>query len=91
EFAQAVAGYSAMDYLVDAHLTGLAFDAYLGARYSDARRAGEDAAAWFVERGGEHIVERYHAAFRGTPAPASAAATGPGKASPAPSEIEAPR
>jgi hypothetical protein len=80
-----------MDYLVDAHLTGLTFDAFLGARYPEARKAGEEAEAWFAERGGARISERYRAAFRGTPAPASTAATGPGKAAPAPSEIESPR
>jgi hypothetical protein len=80
-----------MGYLVDAELTALAFDAYLGARFPEARRAGDDAAAWFAQRGGEHIQERYRAAFRGTPAPAPTAATGSGKAAPAPSEIESPR
>jgi tetratricopeptide (TPR) repeat protein len=91
EYEQAIDGYRAMGYLVDAELTALAFDAYLGARFPEARRAGDDAAAWFAQRGGEHIQERYRAAFRGTPAPAPTAATGSGKAAPAPSEIESPR
>jgi hypothetical protein len=89
EYEQAIEGYRGVGYLVDAHLTGLAFDAYLGARFPEARRAGEDAAAWFAERGGEHIVERYRAAFRGTPAPAVGTPTGPGKSPSPTSEVEA--
>jgi tetratricopeptide (TPR) repeat protein len=90
-YEQAIEGYRALGYLVDAHLTGLAFDAFLGPRFPDARKAGTDAEAWFGERGGSAVVERYRAAFRGSPAPASSAASGPGAASPATTEIEAPR
>ena len=68
-YERTIAGYHAMDYEIDAALAGLAFDAYLGARFPDARKAGEEAEAWLTERGGSAIAERYRSAFRGTPAP----------------------
>ena len=88
EYEQAIEGYQAMGYFMDAALTALAFGAYLGDRFADARTARTEAEAWFAERGGTPIVERYQAAFRGTPAPAPGT-TEPGTASPAASEVEA--
>jgi class 3 adenylate cyclase/tetratricopeptide (TPR) repeat protein len=51
------------------------FDAYLGARFEDARQAGVDAEGLFAGNGAAGFVDRYRAAFKGTPAPAVA---GPG-------------
>jgi hypothetical protein len=71
-----VAGYRAMDLNAEAALLGLEFAAYLGDRFDDARAAGEAAAAWFVERGADSVVDRYRANFRGTPAPPAGGAAG---------------
>jgi hypothetical protein len=60
-----------MGWVFDAAMAALAFDGYLGARFPDAQHAGGAADAWFAERGGSTIVERYRAAFRGTPAPSA--------------------
>jgi class 3 adenylate cyclase/tetratricopeptide (TPR) repeat protein len=65
----ALAEYRALDYNTEAALLGLEFAAYLGDRFDDARAAGEAAEAWFAERGATSVVDRYRAAFRGTPAP----------------------
>ena len=86
EFERAVEGYRDMDYAIDAAMTALAFDAYMGARFPDARKAGEEAESWFAERGGTSVVERYRAAFRGSPAPGAGA---PARARSATSEVEA--
>jgi tetratricopeptide (TPR) repeat protein len=40
EYERTIAGYHEMGYELDAVMTGLAFDAYLGARFADARQAG---------------------------------------------------
>ena len=71
EYERATAGYRMMGWHFDAEMTALAFDGYLGARFPEARRAGRGGRrTWFAERGGERAVDRYRAAFRGTPAPA---------------------
>jgi hypothetical protein len=69
EYERAIGGFRELDFEFDAAMTSLAFDAALGARFPDARKAGEDAETWFGERGGSAVVARYRAAFRGPTAP----------------------
>jgi hypothetical protein len=73
-YAAAAAEYRALGYNLEAALLGLESAAYLGDRYEDAFASGEAAKAWFGERGGTSVVERYRAAFKGTPAPPAGAA-----------------
>jgi class 3 adenylate cyclase/tetratricopeptide (TPR) repeat protein len=62
-------------------LAGLQFDAYLGQRFEDAREAGVDAESSFASVGAAGFVDRYRAAFKGTPAPPlPAAGSAPRKA-----------
>ncbi|MGH2484227.1 MAG: hypothetical protein ACRDE9_07200, partial [Candidatus Limnocylindria bacterium] len=68
-YHQAIAGFRALELHLDTALLGLEYAAYLGTRFEEARAAGAEAAAWFAERGAESVVERYRAAFKGTPAP----------------------
>jgi tetratricopeptide (TPR) repeat protein len=73
-YPNAISAYQALEFNLDAGLVGLEYAAYLEDRYDEARAAGAKAAAWFSERGGAGVVERYRAAFKGTPAqPASRA------------------
>ncbi len=74
-YAAAGAEHRALDLNLEAALIGLEFAAYLGDRFEDARAAGEAAEAWFAERGASSVVERYRAAFRGTPAPPTTGAS----------------
>jgi class 3 adenylate cyclase/tetratricopeptide (TPR) repeat protein len=69
EYERAIGGFRELGYELDAAVTGLAFGAFLGARLPDARKAGEEAEAWFGQRGSSSAPDRYRAAFRGTPAP----------------------
>jgi hypothetical protein len=87
-YRQAMEGYRSLDCHFDAQMAALAFDAYLGARFPDARKAGADAEAWFAERGGTSVVERYRAAFRGSPAPAAGAPAARSSGAEATSEVE---
>jgi tetratricopeptide (TPR) repeat protein len=87
-YQQAIEGYRAVGARLDAEMAALAFDAYLGARFPDARKAGADAEAWFAERGGTSVVERYRAAFRGSPAPAAGAPAARSSGAEATSEVE---
>jgi class 3 adenylate cyclase/tetratricopeptide (TPR) repeat protein len=75
EYAAAAAGFQATQEDLETALTQLERDAYLGARFADARAGGQQAEAWFAERGAEGVVERYRAAFKGTPAPPAGAAS----------------
>jgi tetratricopeptide (TPR) repeat protein len=75
EYAAALAGFRTTNENLDAALLLLEQDAYLGARFEDARAGGQQAEAWFTERGAEGVVERYRAAFKGTPAPPAGAAS----------------
>jgi hypothetical protein len=75
EYAAAAAGFQATQEDLETALTQLERDAYLGARFEDARAGGQQAEAWFAERGAEGVVERYRAAFKGTPAPPAGAAS----------------
>jgi class 3 adenylate cyclase len=88
EWGRVIGGFSELDFELDVAMSRLAFDAYLGARYPDARKAGEEAETWFAERGGAAVVERYRAAFRGTPAPAAGATTARTAGSESAAEVE---
>ena len=79
-YAAAAAEYRALGYNLEAALLGLESAAYLGDRFENARAVGEAAEAWFAERGGTTVVERYRAAFQGTPAPPTADASSPKRA-----------
>lgn len=68
-YGNAIQALRNLDFNLEATLLGLEFEAYLGERFEDARAAGEAAAAWFAERGGARVVERYHSRFAGTPIP----------------------
>ena len=50
-------------------IAGLQFDLYLGERFEDARQAGANAEALFAANDAAGFVDRYRAAFTGTPAP----------------------
>ena len=70
-YGEAMATFRAQEaHLWEAYI-GLEFDAFLGAASEDARRAGEEAAEFFTSRGAGGVVDRYRAAFQGTPAPAA--------------------
>ena len=68
-YPKAIALLQAMDYHLDAAILGLEFGAFLGARDERARAAGEEAEAWFSQRGASGVVDRYRAAFKAEPAP----------------------
>jgi class 3 adenylate cyclase/tetratricopeptide (TPR) repeat protein len=85
-YERTISGYREMGYAFDAALAALAFDGYLGARFTDARQAGAEAEAWFAERGASAVVERYRAAFRGSPAPPTGRDPSKGRVT---SEVEA--
>ncbi len=57
EYERVIAGFRELDFEFEAAMTALAFGAALGARFPEARKAGEDAEAWFGERGGSSAVE----------------------------------
>ena len=80
----ALDSYDALGHRFYRALLGLQFDAYLGQRFEDARQAGADAEAFFATVGAASFVDRYRAAFRGTPAPP------PTEASPAPRKAAVP-
>jgi class 3 adenylate cyclase/tetratricopeptide (TPR) repeat protein len=69
-YAEAMAGFRELDANIYVAFIGLEFDAFLGAVYDDARRAGEEAVEFFASRGAYGVVERYRAAFQAIPAPA---------------------
>ena len=69
DYRSAIAELRELDDRLSAALLSLEFASFLGGRFDDARTAGEEAAAWLSERGAEGVVERYRAAFLGTPAP----------------------
>jgi class 3 adenylate cyclase/tetratricopeptide (TPR) repeat protein len=73
-FRAALAGYEPLGQVLYGSLAALQFEAYLGARFPDARQAGTDAAAILAEGGGSQFVERYRAAFSGNSAPPPTAA-----------------
>ena len=79
-WSTALEGFDSLDMGYWRALAGLQFDAYLGQRFPDARQAGVDAGALFAANGAESFVDRYRAAFRGTPAPAADAAASPERA-----------
>jgi len=68
-YREAFSAFHGLDLHLDASILGLEYAAYLGNRFEEARAAGTEAEAWFAERGAEGVVERYRAAFSGTPAP----------------------
>jgi hypothetical protein len=68
-YPQARSAFRGLDANLDASILGLEYAAYLGDRFEEARTAGAEAEAWFAERGAQGVVERYRAAFKGTPAP----------------------
>ena len=65
----ALRGFDALDMHLWKALSGLQFEAYLGARFDEAREAGGDAEALFAANDAAGFVDRYRAAFTGTPAP----------------------
>jgi tetratricopeptide (TPR) repeat protein len=79
-FRSALHGFDELDMGLWRALAGLQFDAYLGARFPEARQAGIDAQAMFAANGAESFVERYRDAFQGAPAPASDTAAAPARA-----------
>jgi hypothetical protein len=88
-YGQAIAGFRALELHLDTALLSLEYAAYLGTRFEEARAAGAEAEAWFAERGGQGVVERYRAAFKGTPAP-PASRTGVGAKAAVPVDAEQP-
>ena len=78
-----------MDFHLDASVLALEYAAYLGERFEEARAAGAEAEAWFADRGAQGVVERYRAAFKGTPAP-PATRTGAGAKAAVPVDAEQP-
>jgi len=72
----ALAGYRALELNTEAAFVALEYALYLGPRFEEARSAGAEAEAWFAERGAQAVVERYRAAFKGTPAPPARAGVG---------------
>ena len=62
-FRAALAGYEPLGHVFYGSLAALQFEAYLGARFPDARQAGTDAAAVLAQGGGSGFVERYRAAM----------------------------
>jgi class 3 adenylate cyclase/tetratricopeptide (TPR) repeat protein len=72
-YVDAVATYRGLELNLWTSWIGLEFDAFLGAAFEEARRAGEEAAEFFASRGAEGVVDRYRQSFQGTPAPASGA------------------
>jgi len=68
-YRAALDGFDSLDMGFWRALAGLQFDAYLGQRFEDARQAGADAEALFAANGAAGFVDRYRAAFKGTPAP----------------------
>jgi tetratricopeptide (TPR) repeat protein len=88
-YAAAMTQHQGLDFNFEGALLGLEFGAFLGARFEDARTAGDAAAAWFAERGATSVVDRYHANFRGTPAPPTAGAGTPTRAVPVDAEQRA--
>jgi hypothetical protein len=88
-YRAALAGFARSEENLEAALLRLEQDAYLGARFPDARAGGEEAAAWFAEREAEGVVERYRAAFKGTPAPPAGAPAAAKKVLPVDAELPA--
>jgi tetratricopeptide (TPR) repeat protein len=86
EYAATLAGYRITGENLEAALVGLEQDAYLGARFEDARAGGQRAEAWLAERGAEGVVERYRAVFKGTPAPPAAGSSATKRAVPVDAE-----
>ena len=74
-YLSALPRFDDMDLHLEANVLRLEFAAYLGDRFADAAAAGEAGAAWFAERGAAGVVERYRAAFHGTPAPTAGGST----------------
>ena len=68
-FRDAVDLINAVEWRLDAANMALLFDAYLGARFPDARAAGVEAEAFFAGLGAGDYPRRFRAAFAGTPAP----------------------
>lgn len=68
-FTSALEHYDALGMGFWKALAGLQFDAYLGQRFEDAREAGADAESLFASNRAAGFVDRYRAAFKGTPAP----------------------
>jgi class 3 adenylate cyclase/tetratricopeptide (TPR) repeat protein len=77
EYAASLAGFRVTEENLEAALVRLEQDAYLGARFEDARAGGQQAEAWFAERGAPGVPERYRAAFKGTPAPPATGSAAP--------------
>ena len=88
-YVYTLAEYQDLDFNLEAAFIGLEFSAYLGERFDDARAAGEAASAWFEERGGSSVPERYRANFRGTAAPPAGEKSATQR-SPAPVDAEQP-
>ncbi len=89
EYAATLAGFRISGENLEAALVGLEQDAFLGGRFDDARAGGQQAEAWLAERGAEGVVERYRAAFKGTPAPPAKGSAAPPR-SPIPVDAEQP-
>ncbi len=85
-YPQARSAFRDLDANLDASILGLEYAAYLGDRFEEARAAGAEAEAWFAERGAQGVVERYRAAFKGTPAPPATRAGVSSKAIPVDAE-----
>jgi hypothetical protein len=68
-YPQARSAFRDLDLNLDSALLALEYASYLGDRFEEARAAAAEAEAWFAERGGQGVVDRYRAAFKGTPAP----------------------
>jgi class 3 adenylate cyclase/tetratricopeptide (TPR) repeat protein len=88
-YPQARSAFQGLEFNLDAAILGLEYSAYLGDRFEEARAAGAEAEAWFAERGAQGVVERYRAAFKGTPAP-PATRTGVGTKAALPVDAEQP-
>jgi class 3 adenylate cyclase/tetratricopeptide (TPR) repeat protein len=69
EFRAAIVGFDDLGHLLFRSIIGLQFDAYLGQRYEDARRAGVDAEEVFASGRATSFVEHYRAGFTVKPAP----------------------
>jgi class 3 adenylate cyclase/tetratricopeptide (TPR) repeat protein len=79
-FRAALEEFEALGQVFYGSLAALQFEAYLGARFDDARQAGTEAATTLAEGDGAGFVERYRAAFPAMSAPPVSATGAPAKA-----------
>jgi hypothetical protein len=68
-FRAALEEFEALGQVLYGSMAALQFEAYLGARFDDARQAGMAAATTLAEGDGTGFVERYRAAFPAMSAP----------------------